>query len=84
MQGVFSEVEGEFKKMTSADVKLKLDSGNPLGDGCGGGVEIYVNGGKIRVTNTLDTRMSMACNDVLPAIRNILFGIGAGSRAFFD
>jgi len=50
----------------------------------GGGVEAYVDHGRIKVTNTLDTRLETACEQILPAIRNQLFGIGNGTRAFFN
>jgi len=36
------------------------------------------------MSNTLENRLEVAFGKVLPAIRNMLFGIGNGSRAFFD
>lgn len=50
---------------------------------CGGGVELRV-GDDFRMSNTLENRLELAFAKMLPAIRNILFGIGNGSRAFFD
>jgi hypothetical protein len=36
------------------------------------------------MSNTLENRLELAFDKILPAVRNILFGIGTGSRAFFD
>jgi len=84
VEGVFSKVATEYKKLTGMDLKLTLDSKSPLSEDCGGGVEVYIGTGAIKVTNTLQTRLDMACRSTLPAIRNILIGIGNGTRAFFD
>jgi len=80
----FAKVAAEYLKLTGIVLNLTLDSKNPLAEDCGGGVEVYIGTGAIKVTNTLQTRLDMACAETLPAIRNILIGIGNGTRAFFD
>jgi V-type H+-transporting ATPase subunit E len=84
VEGFFGAVAAEYKKLCGLDLTLTMDTKNPLSDGCGGGVEVYVGNGSIKVTNTLETRLEQACNLTLPAIRNTLIGIGNGTRAFFD
>lgn len=48
-----------------------------------GGVVVEARGGKIRCDNTLDARLALAVDEMLPEIRRILFGYSA-NRRFFD
>ena len=40
-----------------------------------GGVELYSMGGKIKVSNTIEARLSMIFNQILPEFREKLFGV---------
>jgi len=84
VEGQIAAAKAEYTKITKVEIKVTMDKVNYLGDECGGGVEAYVDHGRIKVTNTLDTRLETACEQILPAIRNQLFGIGNGTRAFFN
>eukprot|EP00041_Stephanoeca_diplocostata_P041924 m.9512 g.9512 ORF g.9512 m.9512 type:complete len:228 (+) comp6928_c0_seq1:185-868(+) len=83
VKGTFSGAAKAFKAKTTIDAKLTLNETEFLPETCGGGVELRV-GDSYRVCNTLEQRLELACQQTLPAIRNILFGVGTGSRAFFD
>jgi V-type H+-transporting ATPase subunit E len=72
--------------------KLVLDAANPLppaaapgleddspeGTTCAGGVAVATTGGKVVCSNTLDARVRIAYEALLPAIRAALFGDGDG------
>jgi V-type H+-transporting ATPase subunit E len=45
------------------------------GESCCGGVLLYARGGKIKCSNTLDSRMEIAYHDLMPTIRGLLFGV---------
>jgi V-type H+-transporting ATPase subunit E len=46
------------------EVKLKLDRENFLGADASGGVELVAQGGRIRVVNTLDSRLALISKQV--------------------
>ncbi len=47
------------------------------------GVELYPMGGKIKVSNTIEARLSMIFNQILPEIREKLFGVNQ-NRKYHD
>jgi V-type H+-transporting ATPase subunit E len=48
-----------------------------------GGVELYAMNGKIKVSNTIEARLSMIFNQILPEIREKLFGVNQ-NRKYHD
>jgi len=48
-----------------------------------GGVELYAMGGKIKVSNTIEARLAMIFNQILPEIREKLFGVNQ-NRKYHD
>lgn len=48
-----------------------------------GGIELYAMGGKIKVSNTIEARLSMIFNQILPEIREKLFGVNL-NRKYHD
>ena len=56
--------------MTDAGSRL-----HALHDACrGGGVEVIAMKGKIRCVNTLESRLELVSNQLLPSVRVALFG----------
>lgn len=53
-----------------------------LKEDCAGGVELSVPDGRIRCTNTLDSRLELLQHEMLPDIRSMLFGKNL-NRAFY-
>ena len=45
-----------------------------------GGVELFVMGGKIKVSNTIEARLTMIFNQILPEIREKLFGVNRNRK----
>jgi V-type H+-transporting ATPase subunit E len=48
-----------------------------------GGVELYAMGGKIKVSNTIEARLGMIFDQILPEIREKLFGVNQ-NRKYHD
>ena len=48
-----------------------------------GGVELYAMGGKIKVSNTIEARLTMIFDQILPEIREKLFGANL-NRKYHD
>uniref|UniRef100_A0A1D1XK94 V-type proton ATPase subunit E n=1 Tax=Anthurium amnicola TaxID=1678845 RepID=A0A1D1XK94_9ARAE len=62
-----------YKDNAKRDVKVELDTEN-LPEDCAGGVILTSNFGRIRVNNTLEERLTLAQEELLPEIRVLLFG----------
>ncbi|KAK6053627.1 ATP synthase, subunit E [Cooperia oncophora] len=61
---------------------VKIDK-NFLPPEAAGGVELSSKGGKIRVSSTLESRLELIANQIIPQIRTALFGPNL-NRKFFD
>jgi len=71
------------KELKQKDLKVNIDDKNFLADDSAGGVELYAMGGKIKVSNTIEARLSMIFNQILPEIREKLFGVNQ-NRKYHD
>ncbi|KAK7480768.1 hypothetical protein BaRGS_00028029 [Batillaria attramentaria] len=74
-----------YKQATKGtkELKLTLDTENYLASDISGGVELVSRGGKIKVTNTLDSRLDLIFQQMLPELRDILLGRNP-NRKFTD
>jgi V-type H+-transporting ATPase subunit E len=72
-----------YTKMTKRECKVKVDEENYLGNNISGGVEMLIPNGKIKIENTLESRLEMIASQLLPEIRVRLFGRNPG-RKFLD
>lgn len=73
----------QYKRETGKDVVITLDTENYLPADSTGGVELYALQGRIRVVNTLESRLEMIAQQLVPAIRTALFGKNQ-NRKFLD
>lgn len=73
----------DFKEMSGIDVKVSIDEKDALPKGNQGGVIIKGNGGKIKVNNTLEERLTLMQINALPVVRAALFG-ESQTRKFKD
>uniref|UniRef100_A0A8C9FKT3 ATPase H+ transporting V1 subunit E1 n=1 Tax=Pavo cristatus TaxID=9049 RepID=A0A8C9FKT3_PAVCR len=72
-----------YKNATKRDVDIHIDQDNFLPEDIAGGVEIYNSDGKIKVSNTLESRLDLVAQQMMPEIRVALFGANA-NRKFLD
>ncbi|XP_013783618.1 V-type proton ATPase subunit E-like [Limulus polyphemus] len=73
----------EYRKTTGMDCKVVVDPENVLPSDMCGGVELIAQKGKIKISNTLEKRLEMISQQLLPDIRTALFGNNP-SRRFMD
>jgi len=73
----------EYKTKVAKDCQVKLDTENWLSADRTGGLEILAQKGKIKVDNTLEARLGMISEQILPSVRSSLFGSNP-SRKFLD
>jgi len=65
------------------DTKVTIDRENYLNADIAGGVELLAREGKIKVVSTLESRLDLVSQQMIPEIRNILFGKNP-NRKFMD
>ncbi|KAG0423589.1 hypothetical protein HPB47_000628 [Ixodes persulcatus] len=63
-----------FKKKTGIQANVTLDKDNFLPEASTGGVEMSSMKGKVRIVNTLESRLELISQKILPQIRVELFG----------
>jgi len=73
----------QYKQKIGKPCNIAIDTSTFLHDRCGGGVELYARNGKIMVANTLEKRLEQVSSQMMPQIRNKLFGSNA-NRKFHD
>lgn len=67
-------VIGEYKKLSNKEINIKVDTDTYLQPDTSGGIELLAQKGKIKVTNTLESRLDLISQQLIPEIRNALFG----------
>uniref|UniRef100_A0AC34FFU8 Vacuolar ATP synthase subunit E n=1 Tax=Panagrolaimus sp. ES5 TaxID=591445 RepID=A0AC34FFU8_9BILA len=83
IKDVVDEVADDQKKIAGFSTKVTVDPNNFLSDEIAGGVELLSRQGKISVSSTLESRMNLIAEQIVPQIRTALFGPNP-NRAFFD
>ncbi|KAH6939412.1 hypothetical protein HPB50_017807 [Hyalomma asiaticum] len=73
----------KFKQETRIDGHVAVDQEHFLPDESGGGVELTTTRGKMKVSNTLESRLELVMRKMLPEIRSGLFGVNP-NRKFKD
>lgn len=73
----------ELEEAWGEKTKVTIDRMNYLPAESAGGVELSAKGGKIRVSSTLESRLELIANQIIPQIRTALFGENP-NRKFFD
>jgi len=72
-----------YSEKTGKECKLQVDTADFLPAECAGGIELVAKQGRIRVSNTLESRLSLLSRQMMPEIRESLFGKN-DQRKFFD
>ncbi|RNA37720.1 V-type proton ATPase subunit E 1 [Brachionus plicatilis] len=65
---------GIYKNVIKKDVKVTVLNNSFLGPDIAGGIEAYNSDRKIKINNTLEARLDMLFNQMIPEIREKLFG----------
>ncbi|XP_076862481.1 V-type proton ATPase subunit E 1 [Brachyhypopomus gauderio] len=72
-----------YKAAVKNNLEVRIDQDNFLNPEVSGGVEIYNSDGKIKVSNTLESRLDLLAQQMMPEIRVALFGANQ-NRRFMD
>jgi len=83
VQKVIEPAVKSFREATKRDTKVTIDSANFLSPDIAGGVELAIPNGKIKVENTLESRLELICQQMQPELKEMLFGANL-NRKFRD
>lgn len=72
-----------YKETVKRNIEVRVDQDNFLSSDISGGVEVYNANGKIKVSNTLESRLDLLAQQMMPEIRVELFGANQ-NRKFMD
>uniref|UniRef100_A0A674DIB9 ATPase H+ transporting V1 subunit E1b n=1 Tax=Salmo trutta TaxID=8032 RepID=A0A674DIB9_SALTR len=72
-----------YKAAVKNNIEVRIDQDNFLSPDISGGIEIYNANGKIKVSNTLESRLDLMAQQMMPEIRVALFGQNQ-NRKFLD
>ncbi|CAI6368565.1 unnamed protein product [Macrosiphum euphorbiae] len=74
VEELVEEVAAEYKTASNKDVLLKLDTDSFLSAQTCGGIELLAHKNKIKICNTLESRLELIAQQLVPAVRTALFG----------
>eukprot|EP00088_Acartia_fossae_P011558 TRINITY_DN15874_c0_g1_i1.p1 TRINITY_DN15874_c0_g1~~TRINITY_DN15874_c0_g1_i1.p1 ORF type:complete len:227 (-),score=93.72 TRINITY_DN15874_c0_g1_i1:304-984(-) len=83
VESIIPGAQQDYKAKVGKECAVKLDTENWLSKDCTGGIEILAMKGKIKVDNSLEARLTMVSEQILPSIRGALFGANP-NRKFND
>ncbi|XP_003342034.1 V-type proton ATPase subunit E 1 isoform X2 [Monodelphis domestica] len=72
-----------YKLAAKRDLNVQVDQKTFLPAEISGGIEIYNGNGKIKVSNTLESRLDLIAQQMMPEVRVALFGTN-NNRKFLD
>lgn len=83
IKSVLPTVVTKYRDVTGREVKLSISDEAHLSQDTTGGIELYARQNKIKVANTLEARLELISQQLIPQIRNALFGRNT-NRKFTD
>ncbi|XP_011298515.1 V-type proton ATPase subunit E [Fopius arisanus] len=83
VESILGEVQDNYKAVSKKDVILKVDTDNFLSADSCGGVDLLAGRGRIKISNTLESRLELIAQQLVPEVRSALFGSNP-NRKFTD
>lgn len=83
VQEAIGKAVASYKNAAKRDIKVAIDNENYLNPDISGGVELIAQNGKIKVENTLESRLELISQQMLPELKEMLFGSNP-NRKFHD
>lgn len=71
---IVGTISAEYTQISGKDIALKIDSDNFLSPDTCGGIDLLAQRGKIKINNTLESRLELIASQIVPEIRIALFG----------
>ncbi|XP_015514709.1 V-type proton ATPase subunit E [Neodiprion pinetum] len=82
-ESIIDSIQDTYKDVSGKDTIIKVDKDNFLpADSCGG-VELIAGRGRIKISNTLESRLELIAQQLVPEVRSALFGRNP-NRKFTD
>jgi len=83
VDGILDVAAAKYKDITGKEVILKVDTESFLPADMTGGVELQAQKGRIKISNTLEARLDLIAQQLVPEVRGALFGRNP-NRKFAD
>jgi len=83
VKSALPEVSETYRNATKQSINISIENDNHVPESSAGGVILTSNYGRIRINNTLEERLNLAQDEMLPEIRVLLFG-HSPNRKFFN
>ncbi|KAJ3025044.1 UNVERIFIED_CONTAM: V-ATPase V1 sector subunit E [Siphonaria sp. JEL0065] len=77
------EAKAAYKTKLNSDIEVTIDTVNYIPESSSGGVVVSANEGRFLLNNTLEARLDLLVDAMLPDIRIMLFGVST-TRAFYN
>ncbi|KAJ3005539.1 UNVERIFIED_CONTAM: V-ATPase V1 sector subunit E [Siphonaria sp. JEL0065] len=77
------EAKAAYKTKLNSDIEVTIDTANYIPESSSGGVVVSANEGRFLLNNTLEARLDLLVDAMLPDIRIMLFGVST-TRAFYN
>lgn len=74
VQSVLESSINQYRQAMKKDCRVHIDQDNCLPSDIAGGIELFSANGKIKVQNTLESRLELMAQQMLPELREMLFG----------
>lgn len=74
VQSMLPTLESEYKSISGKEVHLKIDTEGHLPAESCGGIDLFAQRGKIKINNTLESRLELISSQLVPETRIALFG----------
>ncbi|XP_034032946.1 V-type proton ATPase subunit E 1a [Thalassophryne amazonica] len=83
VQAAVDKVVPVYKEAVKKNIDVRIDKERFLSSEICGGIDVYNDNGKIKVSNTLESRLHLIAQQMMPEIRATLFGANP-NRKFLD
>ncbi|KAK9498521.1 hypothetical protein O3M35_003137 [Rhynocoris fuscipes] len=83
VNSLFPSILVKYKETSGKNLTLRLDTENFLPAETCGGIELTTLGGRLKISNTLESRLDLIAQQLVPQIRTALFGKNP-NRKFAD
>lgn len=79
-ESILENAQKRYHEGTGETCKLEIDNEVNLPSDTCGGVELLTKGGRIKILNTLEARLDLISEQLIPEIRTALFGRNVNRR----
>ncbi|XP_012272198.1 V-type proton ATPase subunit E [Orussus abietinus] len=82
-ESILESIQQTYNEISKKEVLIKIDQDNFLSADSCGGIELLAAKGRIKINNTLESRLELIAQQLVPEVRTALFGRNP-NRKFTD